>query len=444
MGFYYSDEELAHHGIKGQRWGVRRFETEGGHLTAAGKQRYDGNPVSAKEKAIYADAKAKLKSAKSNYKKAKKYAGSYDEEDQRKFNNAQGMYDLRRRQASTAKAKMKMAERDKISKHEQKLIYKYKEKGMTEEEASLKAYKMAKLEKTLAIAGTVTVAAAAAYGAKKYHDYVTDEVLKSGSISMKRIAGSNTSDLHDTFYAAFSKGDVGKYTGLYGKTLRDSGKDVYQKTIDLKDDIRIASDKNARETMAEVLGKASNSTRNEAIKNLEVWANSFNNSKQQKVLDKGLADIKAGRYNTKAAYDALNISLSGNNTTQLVSDFKTALKDKGYSGIKDRNDATYSGYNAKSARIIFDNSKVAVSNIRKVADSEINDEFAKEVYKDTLKALAVQTVPYAAIGGAALGIARSTTSKARDNNAIEEYRQEHPNTKLSNDEILENVYGGNK
>lgn len=31
---------LMHHGIKGQRWGVRRFENKDGTLTAAGKQRY--------------------------------------------------------------------------------------------------------------------------------------------------------------------------------------------------------------------------------------------------------------------------------------------------------------------------------------------------------------------------------------------------------------------
>lgn len=33
--------ELYHHGIKGQRWGVRRFQKKDGSLTAAGKKRYD-------------------------------------------------------------------------------------------------------------------------------------------------------------------------------------------------------------------------------------------------------------------------------------------------------------------------------------------------------------------------------------------------------------------
>lgn len=31
---------LAHHGIKGQRWGVRRYQNEDGTLTPEGKQRY--------------------------------------------------------------------------------------------------------------------------------------------------------------------------------------------------------------------------------------------------------------------------------------------------------------------------------------------------------------------------------------------------------------------
>lgn len=36
----YEDNSLQHYGIKGQSWGVRRFQNEDGSLTEAGKQRY--------------------------------------------------------------------------------------------------------------------------------------------------------------------------------------------------------------------------------------------------------------------------------------------------------------------------------------------------------------------------------------------------------------------
>lgn len=36
----YYNTELYHHGIKGQKWGVRRYQNKGGGLTSAGKKRY--------------------------------------------------------------------------------------------------------------------------------------------------------------------------------------------------------------------------------------------------------------------------------------------------------------------------------------------------------------------------------------------------------------------
>lgn len=41
--YFSSFNTLAHHGIKGQKWGVRRYQDENGNITAEGKQRYRTN-----------------------------------------------------------------------------------------------------------------------------------------------------------------------------------------------------------------------------------------------------------------------------------------------------------------------------------------------------------------------------------------------------------------
>jgi len=42
MSRYYitEDDYLIHHGIKGQKWGIRNYQNEDGSLTAEGKIRY--------------------------------------------------------------------------------------------------------------------------------------------------------------------------------------------------------------------------------------------------------------------------------------------------------------------------------------------------------------------------------------------------------------------
>lgn len=52
------EEVLEHHGIKGQRWGVRRFQNKDGSLTSAGKKRYDDSDA---DESLAEDRKAKIK-----------------------------------------------------------------------------------------------------------------------------------------------------------------------------------------------------------------------------------------------------------------------------------------------------------------------------------------------------------------------------------------------
>ena len=64
----YDKNRLEHFGIKGQRWGIRRFQNEDGTLTEEGKKRY-----------TYSDGRQSKMSLAGRLKFGKKYADEYNE-----------------------------------------------------------------------------------------------------------------------------------------------------------------------------------------------------------------------------------------------------------------------------------------------------------------------------------------------------------------------------
>lgn len=69
-----SDGQLYHWGIKGMKWGVRRYQNADGSLTKAGKSRYDEKMSSIKAKTEKVRAKQEAKQAKQDRKDALKAA----------------------------------------------------------------------------------------------------------------------------------------------------------------------------------------------------------------------------------------------------------------------------------------------------------------------------------------------------------------------------------
>lgn len=66
---------LCHHGIKGQKWGIRRYQNPDGTLTEEGKKRYGGeHGTSSNQRRNYADAHATAVSLSDRMKKTFKYS----------------------------------------------------------------------------------------------------------------------------------------------------------------------------------------------------------------------------------------------------------------------------------------------------------------------------------------------------------------------------------
>ena len=69
--------DLRHHGIKGQKWGVRRFQNKDGSLTGAGRKRYGTDD--------FKDALDKVNKADSLIKTAKKYQAEKDHKEHKAY-----------------------------------------------------------------------------------------------------------------------------------------------------------------------------------------------------------------------------------------------------------------------------------------------------------------------------------------------------------------------
>lgn len=404
MTLYQYPDYLMHYGIKGMRWGRRRYQNKDGSLTIAGKKRLK-----------YDEAKKTKNLAEINFAK---------------------------REFQDAKIHQKFIGKEK-SKHQKQLEEKYQKQGFSKKDAEIQAYKRIRTERALAIAGGMTAAALTAYALNVQKQKTIDQFIESDSL-LGRVDSNANKSVYDAFYAFEDQNthDKNRYQGLYGLQIHNMGRDVYTKNIRVGESgIKVASPNNAKKAMSELMRE--DPEYKDTVKTL-IRRNTLNgayNPNQQAMQLKALHDLNNDRI-TDSVYDAVNTNLAWHDPTSERANqkFYTKLKESGYQAIKDMNDSKYSGYGAKNPLIVFDKSKVIVESVSKRDSSDIiNKGIAESGKVVTEKLIKDHSIPI--VGVASAGIISKQTS---NNRKVRAYKREHPNTKLSYNEILKVYDQGGK
>lgn len=438
----YSNE-LYHHGIKGMKWGVRRFQNADGSYTDAGRKRYG-----------YSEKVSQLKDAEKSAKKAYKKAessGSYKEAGRTKME-----YEFAKKDRQDQQIREKMAQEKGKSEARKKYEEEYKKKGMTDEEAAIAAYRRDKATKIALAVGGVAIASVVAYAGYQYYKNNVDTMIKSG-VGLQNISKYKDRPISDAFYASYKKTDMMKYRGMYGGMELGgmglnpfAGKpDIYKMTVNATDNIKVASPNSARKVLNSAL-KGDDQFRKDLAKQIKgqidameaaaIW-NGGQKDNRLPVLQKAYDHLNSGKEMTLKDYHAVNIVLpvrSDPNSTSVepvIQKYYSHLKAAGYDAIDDINDMKYSGYSAKKPVIVFNDKKLSIGDVTQVDEKQLKKDFVKGYGM----AVGQKLAPYAAAGaavGAGVKVAEKAIERKSDAKIVAEYKKEHPNTEMSYNEIL--------
>lgn len=370
-----SVDELYHHGIKGMKWGVRRFQKKDGTLTAEGKKRYSGEEIP-----------------------------------------------------------------DRKSTHRQNLEKKYQDQGMSKKDAEQVAAKRIKAEKYVAVAAGVTLAACAAYMA--YRGYAVDKKL-SGDTQFQRIMSTRPGEAFQMrdgrVYVAYDKRDRARYKGLLGKSFADRGLEVRNVSMKYTDGVKVASRKRAEDTFVN-LYRNDTEFRKAFDKSMVELSFGFNGKKTRDMAGQVVSRSSSGKISdhflrTKG-YDIFNVGLVNNSPSGRSSaeKFYEALRKQGISAIEDVNDKKYSGYRSKHPLIVFAgkyNWEADVMSNDQI-QANFNRAYRTIAREQLVEAGAKQVALYGGLGLAGLGATRITQQ-----NIVNSYRSEHPNTRMTDQQIID-------
>lgn len=395
-------DELYHYGVKGMKWGVRRFQNKDGSLTPAGKRRYDES-------------------------------------------NQQSNSSSKTNQQSSSNAKKYKIPKNK-SLHRLKLEEKYMKQGMSREEAEQAAAKRIRTEQFVAAAAVVTVASCLAYA--KYKGYTTDKVFEKNTEFQRIMKLAENAEIREgRQYLAVNKKDKIKYKGLLGesynndiatnKKLNDSlgrksiKESVYDVTVKNKDVVKVASRKRSEDAFIKLYNEDPEFRKGlqNRVKELSDGLGTLS------PFAKKMGDDKLDNYKLrKYGYDIFNTLLVDDDkrSTSNANKFYDALRKQGMNALLDINDKKYSGYETKMPIITFDGKYDYVK--REMSRSEIISNNKKANNLLLRPAMIKGGAMFVGMYGAAPVI-----NKRQIDKRVILYKQAHPNSKMSDKQIRDMI-----
>lgn len=308
--------ELYHHGVKGQKWGVRRYQYADGTLTPAGRKRYNNTSSSATQR-VSNMLNMKVKDVVNNAKfkvTGKQYVDSYLKKGT-SFSRIQ-----------TSENFEKFAFYATYKKKDQDKYLGLFGKNLTDRAAA----EARKAEKTAKETGDEDDAKKAKELRDRSNNMKVYQLKLESTKKLKIPSDENAADIT---------------TGLLKKD-KDFRENVVASIRDSKEKMR-------RPTQQLLFKQAQNALNKDPSKM----------TSSEKV----------------SVYKALNLSLTNHNPQEIAAQdrFYGELKKKGYNALLDYNDREYSSYHAKRPMIVFDVDSIRLQSVAETNPAVINKLYKK-------------------------------------------------------------------
>lgn len=325
--------ELYHHGIKGQKWGIRRYQYADGTYTPAGRKRYGVSQSSSNAQRVATMMGMRVKDVVNTARTqvtGRQYVDTY----LKRGTTFARIQTSKEFENFAFYATYKKADSDKYM-------------GLFGKNLTSRANSDAKrAEKTANASGSEADAATAKQLRDKANNMKVYQLKLETTKKLKVPSDENASD-------------------ITANLLKDSEfkKNVVASIEDSKEKMR-------RPTQQVLFKQAQNALNKDPSKM----------TTSEKV----------------AVYKALNLSLTNHNQQEVAAQakFYSELKKKGYNALLDYNDKDYSSYHAKRPMIVFDTDSVKLQSVTETNPKVVEKMYAKYNAERIMKEVGANTIGY--------------------------------------------------